>query len=409
MTPPDFSPTHPAHPRRAEEHATRPPSSTRDALVLGTGCGNDVSLMRALIRQGWQVWFGGAEQGIAQLVRGLAGHVPLPADEAAALDALCAWSERLGRGLPVLIPTNDATVLLTWRNGCRLFHHFQVPTVPTEALPTLFFKERLQAACARLDIRHPRTVLELAAGAEPPAAPPALPLLAKPVAPKEPMLRDQATKVVTIRTEADWQDFVARRIPATAVLFTEFVPHHRKALCEAFVDRSGRLAFRNDYLVEFIHPPRDGNAVLCLPMAEPELAAGLERLTADTGYRGFVELEFIEHEETGEWFAIDVQCRPTLQNGGLVHNGLDFDLALRNLLEGTPYEGRPERGARHGWVDLVRLLRAVRSTDSPLRGRWGLWFGQLCSVLLGRTAEATFSWRDPRPFLADLRWSLRRG
>ena len=28
---------------------------------------------------------------------------------------------------------------------------------------------------------------------------------------------------------------------------------------------------------------------------------------------------------------------------------------------------------------------------------------------LGRTAEATFSWRDPRPFLADLRWSLRRG
>jgi D-aspartate ligase len=200
------------------------------------------------------------------------------------------------------------------------------------------------------------------------------------------------------------------------LVFQEYIPGRDEDvwMFTGYFDSDSRclVAFTGQKLRQ--QPPHMGHTSLGVLRTNPELMQMASRFMTDMGYRGIVDSGYRYDARDGGYKVLDINprvggnFRQFLGVGGIdVVRALYLDLCGKPVPPTTPREGRL-------WLkedsDLVASFRYWRAGELGLRA----WMRSIRAVDEG----ATFSVRDPMPFLAAMlmlvldtvkgRWDKRR-
>jgi D-aspartate ligase len=162
-------------------------------------------------------------------------------------------------------------------------------------------------------------------------------------------------------------------------------------------------------LVEFtsrkvrLSPPNFGYPCAVVTATVPEVVEPGRAIVRGMGIEGFANVEFKQDERTGRYRLMEVNGRPNMSGQLAVRCGVDFPLmTYRHLVDGEPPQAaRCTPGVY--WVDEYRDPFAVAKRWRTERG---VSLRDATRPYGARHVFATFSLRDPAPFLARLRTKL---
>jgi predicted ATP-grasp superfamily ATP-dependent carboligase len=139
-----------------------------------------------------------------------------------------------------------------------------------------------------------------------------------------------------------------------------------------------------------------------------------ERLVDALGYQGIGNTQFLVDRERDEISFLEISPRMGAAFAVTVPCGFDFAQAGLSLAVGDPVS--PDvlpldypAGCRLAWTygDLVGLIAAVRSREIS-GSQAGIWLWRIIRAAVTADIHPTWSWRDPRPALANLSAPLRK-
>lgn len=328
-------------------------------------------------------------------------------------DELIAHLLDLGRTLPnkaVLLPCEDANVLLVSRHRDVLNPYFHIALPPAETVEMLMDKTRFYAYAQAQGLPIPPTHF-LHRSDDLDAALPSLrfPAILKPsnsaTRPWESNCMVSAFKVTTaeeLRTAYD-----RYRAFTDVFILQDWIAGPDSSLysCNAYFDRHG------DALATFVArkvrqwPPHIGKSSLGVECRSDEVLHETLRLFGNVGYHGLGYVEFKLDERYGKQFIIEPNVgRPTGRSAIAEAGGVELLYTMYCDLLGLPL---PDRRTQHygsaKWIHLRRDLQSAlyywRQGDLTVREWLRSWRGP--------KAYALFSLRDPGPFVSDA-WRVMR-
>lgn len=175
--------------------------------------------------------------------------------------------------------------------------------------------------------------------------------------------------------------------------------------CNVYVNAAGEplVTFVARKLRQWL--PEIGESSLGEECRNDEVRQETLRLFKETSLRGLGYLEFKRDRRSGRYVIMEANIgRPTGRSAIAEAGGVEFLLTMYSDLIGRPLpQARQQQYTSVKWIHLTRdcasALHYWRNGTLTLRGWW--------RSLQGRKVYAVFSWRDPAPFIGDLRRSLR--
>ncbi|MFJ4692107.1 ATP-grasp domain-containing protein [Streptomyces sp. NPDC088766] len=331
-------------------------------------------------------------------------HPPPPPGAALAdiAGALLRVAARVARPA-VLIPMDDAGAVAVSRLRAELAPAYLLPQQPAALPERVADKAELAALCAAADIPHPVTVVpDSASQAASAAWRLGLPVMAKWSRPWLLPAGSGLRSTAVVRSPQEARELYVRSEEAgSRLLLQEFLPPgtDRDWFFHGYADRAGTLRGGGPGRKLRARPRGAGLTAVGQWVPNPELPALAERLTAQLGYRGILDLDFRRCGTTGRYHLLDFNPRPGAQfrlftdTAGLdVVRAQHLDLTHRPLPDGRALPGRTF--VVENYAPLTALRRAApggrelawHAGDDPAPGRamWGLWTAHATRRLPGR-------------------------
>lgn len=304
----------------------------------------------------------------------------------------------------VLVPCTDMSVLLIsrFRDQLRPWYAFALPT--ETVVETLIDKLGFYTYASQASLPIPKTFfLRSLADAETAAAQVGYPCILKPPIKSPAWERSTNKKVFKLNSRAEMLDTYRRCAAWSEVLMVqEWIegPDANLFSLNCYFDAG------NHPLVTFLArklrqwPPETGTSCLGEEVRnDPVLEASL-RLFQGIGYHGLGYVEMKQDQRSGKHYIIEPNIgRPTGRSAIAEFSGVELLYTLYCDLTGRPLPAnRQQRYRGTKWIYLRRDLQSA----------YYYWRkGQLSLVswlkyLWGVRQDAVVSWRDPKPFLADL-------
>ncbi|AZM77643.1 ATP-grasp domain-containing protein [Streptomyces sp. KPB2] len=328
-----------------------------------------------------------------------------PAEIAATLRRVAA---RIARPA-VLIAMDDACAVAVGRARAELAHSFLLPDQPDGLAERVADKAELAGACASLDVPHPETVVpDGAAEAARAAWRLGLPVVAKWSRPWLVPPGGGLRSTVLVRSAREAGELYGRAEEAgSRLLLQAFLPPgpDRDWFFHGYADRTGVVRAGGPGRKTRARPRGAGLTAVGRWTPNPEVRALSERVVAELGYRGVLDLDFRRCGTTGRYHLLDFNPRPGAQfrlfadTAGLdVVRALHLDLTHRPLPQGAPRPGRAfvvenyaplsalrPAGAGRGGRELAWYARDDRA---PGRALWALWGRHVSARLRDRVHRA---------------------
>lgn len=379
------------------------------AVVLGlfaTGLG----AVRSLARAGVPVTGMDCDPDMAGFRSRYCAAVRCP-DPVSEPERLVAFLSRHAHGAaepPVLFPTTDAFVLFLSRHRGELAGSYRFALPDATILEGLVDKRRQYELAERAGIPYPRAFYpESPAEVDEVADAAAYPVLVKPYYGH--LWRQtfggehkgfKATDAGELR--AAFEKVFAARIPAMA---QEVVPgpntNHFKL--SAYVGRAGEplAVFALRKIRQY--PPEFGVGSLVESVEAPDVTDLGLKFLEKIDYRGIGSVEFKRDERSGELKLIELNTRLWQQSSLATVCGLNFPLI--QLFDLTGRRIAPARAYETGvkWLDLIPDFQSFWAQRGSTGAGWRDWV----SSWRGTRAFSTFSWRDPMPFLHEVRYGWK--
>ncbi|CAM5721426.1 ATP-grasp domain-containing protein OS=Streptomyces fumanus OX=67302 GN=GCM10018772_05940 PE=4 SV=1 [Streptomyces fumanus] len=334
-------------------------------------------------------------------------HTPPPpgASPAQVAEAL----RRVAAGLhgpAVLVPMDDLGAIAVARTRAELTPRYLLPELPGPLPERLADKAELAAVCAALDVPHPVTVLPDSAA----EAVRAVGRLGPPVVAKwsRPWLLPAGSGLRSTRlvhSARQVRELYARTGEAGGrLLLQAFLPPgpDRDWFFHGYADHRGVLRAGGTGVKTRARPRGAGLTAVGRWAADPGVRAPAERIVAELGYRGVLDLDFRRCGSTGRYHLLDFNPRPGAQfrlftdTAGLdVVRALHLDLTGRALPVGAAVPGRVFVAENYAPLAALRPApggreRAWHARDdrAPGRALWRMW---------GRHAAGRLVRRPRRP------------
>lgn len=271
-------------------------------------------------------------------------------------------AERIGRRC-VLITTDDAGAIFLAEQGDPLRRWFLFPEPHRDLPRRVADKESLAHLCRARAFPAPET-------ARPPSLEEALgfvnrfglPLVAKVASPWRRPEGSRLRSTMLVRTTGELAALFVRPDAATPLLLQEFIPGGRDAdwFFHAYCDRRSvcRPGFTGVKLRAY--PVRAGITTLGRTADNERLRCDIERLLAELGYRGLVDLDLRRDPRDGEYKLVDFNPRLGAQFR-LFENTSGLDVVRAAYLDLTGQE-LPDGAAipdRRFWVENYDMLAAL--------------------------------------------------
>lgn len=377
------------------------------------------TIARSLGRWGIEVWGvhgdAGASGARSRFWRGNEIFDVASAPAAASLDWLQRLAQRFDRA-PILIPTDDTSVLFVADHAAELREHFLFPEMPSGLARALSSKKGMYALCREHGIPTAETLFpasreEVLAYAETAH----FPVMVKGIYTYA--LQDRTgvrmVPVHDVRTLLETYDRM--EMPgAPNVMLQEFIPARAEDnwMFDGYFAADSRCLFGLAGQKLRQYPPYRGRTSLGIIRRNPELVGQIERFMKLIGYRGVLDIGYRFDARTGEYKLLDVNPRVGMTFRLFVDRaGLDVVRALYLDLTGQEPAGGwpgPEGGGTpegRKWVaedvDLISSLRYLRDRSvGP---------AELVRSFQGVEEACWFDRGDPGPFIARARRLLRDG
>ena len=308
-----------------------------------------------------------------------ADHFEHPGPQAASdvwVERLAEVGERLGTA--VLVPTDDAAVMLIAEHGESLGKWFQFPDQPAALIRALSDKREMHDLCAEHDVSTPDAsfpssvaeVQQLAANAT-------FPLVLKRIAGWYPARSPQAQSVVIARNPAEvlaaYERMESPRRPN--VMLQEYVPGPSDSvwMFNGYFDQNSDCLIGTTARKLRQRGPDAGATTLGLCVSNPVLDQITRQLMKRVGYRGILDIGYRYDARDGRYKLLDVNPRIGSSFRLFAGDGGKMDVLRAMYLHLT---GQPTvvSGAENGrkWMvepfDLVTATQLWRSRDlGPLR------------------------------------------
>jgi predicted ATP-grasp superfamily ATP-dependent carboligase len=309
-------------------------------------------------------------------------------------------------GLAVLVPCQDKCVRVLSRGRDRLDSRYRYVLATAEVVEQLMDKESFVEFATRLGLPVPATrrihdrTEALDAAADIP-----FPCMLKPAYRSARWDRHTKNKVFRVN---DIEEFMRRYDQcsgwADTLIAQQWIEGGDDCLisCNCYFGRDG-----GGPLATFVArklrqwPPEAGSSCLGEEIRDDTVLATTLTLFESVNYRGLGYLEMKRDARTGEYFVIEPNIgRPTGRSAIAEAGGVELLYTMYCDALGLPLPAeRTQRYRGTKWIDLRHDLQSAAHYFR--RGELGLrdWF----SSIRGRKAYAVFSWRDPAPFLHDLK------
>lgn len=320
---------------------------------------------------------------------------------------------RIGPGFatkPVLFPCQDPSVLLVSRNRDQLssFYHISLPSEAT--LEQLLDKDSFYEYAREHDLPVPATFgLDTRADAERAAAKLSYPCMLKPRVRTIAWNANSRLKVLRANSADELLRLFDRCRPwADLLIAQQWIQGGDTSLysCNCYFDADSKP------LVTFVArklrqwPPEIGVSCLGEEVRDDVVLQTTLDLFGSVGYVGLGYVEMKRDAVTGEYFIIEPNIgRPTGRSAIAEAGGVELLYTMYCDTLGLPLpENRIQRYGGARWIDLRHDLQSA----------WVYWrrgeltFLSWIKSIRGAKAHAVFSWRDPMPFLCDLKRVIGR-
>jgi len=306
---------------------------------------------------------------------------------------------------PVLVPCQDRSVRAVSRHRDELSAWFRFALPPADVVELMMDKISFFEHARQHRLPVPKTfVLRQRADALRAASELPFPCLLKPAYRSAAWDRQTKLKVFRVESAEELMALYDRCHGwAEALIAQQWVAGGDSCLysCNAYFDREGRplATFVARKLRQW--PPEAGSSCLgeevrCDFVRDTTLA-----LFGSVPYQGLAYLELKKDARTGEYFIIEPNIgRPTGRSAIAEAGGVEIIHTMYCDVLGLPLpEHRTQQYRGTKWIDLRHDLQSAFRYWR--RGELTLW--QWYRSWWGRKAHTLFSWRDPWPFLADLK------
>ena len=383
----------------------------RRVLVLGEDTQSFLTVIRSLGRAGYEVHVAWAPLDSAALVSRYVHTIHrIPAFRRDDTEWIAGFEELFRRvAFDLVLPTTDASALPFQLYRDRFEPLARLYLLPDEVYRTCANKDATWELAQRLSIPVPRQlVVTNTQEAVDAAAVFGYPLVLKPTASanaRNPLERQQVEKA---QSEADLLPMAERMTATEPVLAQENfvgVGVGVEVLCS-----NGRilLAFQHERVHE---PIKGGGSSYRKSVAlDPEMLAATAKLMEVLAYTGVAMVEYKQNRMTGRWVLIEINARFWGSLALSAAAGLDFPLALVELLldgrESFPQSYRAGLFCRHWSRDLqwfLSNLRADKRDPTLLTSSLSRVLLESVNVLTLRERSDTFVLDDPRPAWQDLK------
>ena len=316
--------------------------------------------------------------------------------------------EALGRRLEakaVILPCTDGLVQLISANRERLEPWFHVLLPEKDVVEMLMDKVAFYAYAEANGFRIPKTrYLHSTDDATAAAAELDFPVVVKPPIRVGEWAKHTSSKIFKVREAADLVTFYEEpRDWADSLIVQEYVAGPDASLISInfYFDAQSRplATFVSRKLRQW--PPGAGDSCLGEECRDDDVLAATIKLCKEVGYRGIGYLEVKRDSRTGEYFIMEPNVgRPTGRSAIAEAGGVELLYTMYCDAVGLPLPSNRVQGyGAARWIHLRKDFQAAlyywRRGELTLREWIRSW--------RGKKAFAIFSWRDPRPFLGDLR------
>ncbi|MGV9989886.1 carboxylate--amine ligase [Streptomyces sp. NPDC003374] len=304
--------------------------------------------------------------------------------------ALRRVAERIGRPA-VLVPMDDACAIAAARGREALAPSYLLPRLPGTLAERVADKAELAAVCASAGVAHPVTLVpDSPSEAADATRRLGLPVVAKWSRPWLLPAGGDLRSTVLVRSERQARELYLRTGEAgSRLLLQAFLPPgpDRDWFFHGYADRSGAVRAGGPGRKHLAWPRGAGLTAVGRWTPNPEVRAQAERLVAELGYRGVLDLDFRRCGSTGRYHLLDFNPRPGAQfrlfedGAGLdVVRALHLDLTGRPLPQGAPAAGRTFVVENYAPLAALRagpggreLAWYARDDRAPGREMWALW------------------------------------
>lgn len=304
----------------------------------------------------------------------------------------------------VLFPCSDEAVLTVGRGRDQLPDGYCAVMPETDTLELLALKSRFYRHAERAGWAIPRTWF-LRSRAEAEALAPELtyPCVLKPSLKTPAWFEAVRVKVVRVESRGELLEQYDRCAPAVdELILQEWIPGGDADMyaCYSYLDAGSRpvgvLVARK--LRQWL--PETGSGTLSVTVDCPPIVEETLRVLRDVRYRGLSFLQFKRHARTGAYHVIEANVgRPGI--GMPIAEAAGVELLYTQYCDALDLPRPAARPAPAGEVKWICWRRDLASAYHYWR-RGELSLACWWRSVRGRRRCAVFSWRDLRPFAADV-------
>ncbi|MFE9346414.1 carboxylate--amine ligase [Streptomyces olivaceus] len=335
-------------------------------------------------------------------------HTPPPpgASPAEIASVLRRVAARIARPA-VLVAMDDACAVAVSRARNELAPLYLLPDLPGGLAERVADKAELAGVCAALGVPHPETLVpDGPAEAARAAWRLGLPVVAKWSRPWLVPPGGGLRSTVLVRSAREAGELCRRAEEAgSRLLLQAFLPPGpgQDWFFHGYADRSGTVRAGGPGRKIRARPRGAGLTAVGRWTPNPAVQALAERVCAELGYRGVLDLDFRRCGTTGRYHLLDFNPRPGAQfrlftdSAGLdVVRALHLDLTHRTLPEGAPRPGREFVVENYAPLSALRPAPGGRELAwnapddrAPGRALWALWGRHVAVRLRDRLRRGT--------------------
>lgn len=322
-------------------------------------------------------------------------------------EELVATLERLGPTFtepPVLFPCTDLSVLMVSRYRDTLGARYRAVLPAPAVVELLLDKARFHAYAMEAQLPVAATyVIKHRADAQMAARDLRFPCVLKPAVKTASWQRQTTAKLYKATNGAELLQLYDRcRDWTDALVAQEWIegPDNRHFTCNAYFDAQSRplVTFVSQKLRQW--PPEGGVGCLSQECRNDTVVQETIRVFQGVGHRGLAYLEMKLDSRTDRHLIVEPNVgRPTGRSAGAEAAGVD--LLYTQYCDALGWPLPPNREERYQGAKWIYLRQDCQSAFYHWR-RGTLGVAEWARSLRGCRVDAVFSWKDPRPFFADL-------
>ena len=319
-------------------------------------------------------------------------------DEKAFLDFLLSFKDAWKGAL--FIETRDNFSIFFAKNKEVLSGYFHIITNDWKILSKVLFKDELYRIADKLNIDYPKSFLELNKSNYKSIADEInYPCLVKPVDSNE-FVNVFNTKNFYVKERNDFINKMESCFDnSLSVVAQEVIPGPDENLIrlQSYVNKAGKQAFKFFLYKIRQQPPRFGVGRVCMSTSPvKEIQEIVERVISETGYRGYLSIEFKKDERDGKYKLIEMNVRISRGVWHCIYAGINItEIIMADHLDNKEiYNEHYEENLC--WIEIFPDLQNIIFNVHGEKISFQKYFEP---YRLKRKVFAVFNTHDFKPFL----------